>query len=80
MANNVEHDQTAPSGAVWSGSTLFAYAILLDTLVYDILGHLPYLYCSSNLDSILPNTKFTQSIQTPYLVTISILKFEFTTD
>ena len=24
MANNVDPDQTAPSGAVWSGSTLFA--------------------------------------------------------
>ena len=28
MANSVEPDQTAPSGAVWSGSALFAYAIL----------------------------------------------------
>ena len=27
MANSVDPDQTAPSGAVWSGSTLFAYAI-----------------------------------------------------
>ena len=23
-ANSVDHDQTAPEGAVWSGSTLFA--------------------------------------------------------
>ena len=43
MANSVDPDQTAPSGAVWSGSTLFAYEILSDTLVYAILGHLPYL-------------------------------------
>ena len=43
MANSVEPDQTAPSGAVWSGSALFAYAILSATLVYEILGHLPYL-------------------------------------
>ena len=42
MANNVDPDQTAPSGAVWSGSILFAYAILSDTLVCEILGHLPY--------------------------------------
>ena len=28
MANSVDPDQTAPSGAVWSGSALFAYAIL----------------------------------------------------
>ena len=43
MANSVDPDQTAPSGAVWSGSTLFAYAILLDILVYEILDHLPYI-------------------------------------
>ena len=24
-ANNVDRDQTAPTGAVWSGSTLFVY-------------------------------------------------------
>ena len=39
MANSVDPDQTAPSGAVWSGSALFAYAILSDTLVYEILRH-----------------------------------------
>ena len=42
MANSVGPDQTAPSGAVWSGSALFAYVILSDTLVLEILGHLPY--------------------------------------
>ena len=42
MANSVDPDQTAPSGAVWSGSALFAYAILSATLVYEILGHLPF--------------------------------------
>ena len=35
MANGVDPDQTAPSG-----SALFDYAILSDTLVYEILGHL----------------------------------------
>ena len=40
---SVDPDQTAPSGAVWSGSALFAYAILFATLVYEILGHLPYM-------------------------------------
>ena len=48
MANNVDPYQIPPSGAVWSGSALFAYAILLGTLVYEILGHwlyiLKYLY------------------------------------
>ena len=36
MANSVDSDQTAPSGAVWSGSALFAYAILSETLVCEI--------------------------------------------
>ena len=38
MANSVDPDQTAPSRAVWSGPTLFAYVILSDTLVFKILG------------------------------------------
>ena len=43
MTNSVDPDQTAPpSGAVWSGSTLFAYVILSDALVFEFLGHLPY--------------------------------------
>ena len=44
MTNNINPDQPAPSGAILSGSTLFAYAILSETLVYKILGHLPYIY------------------------------------
>ena len=32
-ANSVDPDQTAPSGAVWSGAALFAYVILLATFV-----------------------------------------------
>ena len=40
MANSLDSDQTAPSEAY---AKLFAYAILSDTLVYEILGHL--LYC-----------------------------------
>ena len=43
MTNNEDPDQTAPEGAVWSGSARFAYAILSDYLVFEILGHLPYL-------------------------------------
>ena len=46
MANSVDHDQTAPSGAVWSGSTLFAYVILSDALVFELLGYLPYVQIS----------------------------------
>ena len=40
-ANSVDPDQTAPSRVVRFGSTLFAYSIILTTLVYKILGHLP---------------------------------------
>ena len=36
MANSEDPDQTAPLWAVWSGSALFAYGILSDTLVFDI--------------------------------------------
>ena len=42
IANIIDPDQNAPSGAVWSGSILFAYDILSATLVYEILGYLPY--------------------------------------
>ena len=41
MANSPHPDQTAAEGAVWSGSALTAYAILLEILVYEVLGHLP---------------------------------------
>ena len=40
MADTEDPDQTAPVGTVWSGFALFAYAVLSDTLVYEILGHL----------------------------------------
>ena len=32
MANNVDPDQTAPLGAVWSGSTLFAQTYMSENL------------------------------------------------
>ena len=32
MANSIDHDQTAPLGAVWSGSALFAQAYLSENL------------------------------------------------
>ena len=41
MANSIDPDQTAPSEAVWSGSPLFAYVILSETLVNKIFVHLP---------------------------------------
>ena len=42
MANSVDPDQTAPLGAVWSGSALFAQAYL-----FENLGSLRYYYPSS---------------------------------
>ena len=42
MANSVDPDQTAPLGAVWSGSALFAQAYLSENL-----GSLQY-FCSVN--------------------------------
>ena len=44
MTNSADPHQTAPSGAVWSGSALFAYGISSATMVYEIFGHLPYMY------------------------------------
>ena len=40
MANSVDPDQTAPLGAVWSGSALFAQAYLSENL-----GSLRYWKC-----------------------------------
>ena len=44
MANSVDPDQTAPLGAVWSGSALFAQAYLSENL-----GSLRYFCCGSLL-------------------------------
>ena len=42
MANSVDPDQTAPEGAVWSGSALFAYAILnFDWLCWGLTTRQP---------------------------------------
>ena len=40
MVNSVDPDQTRPEEAVRPGSTLFAYVILSETFVSEILGHL----------------------------------------
>ena len=54
MGNSVGPDQTAPSGAVWSGSTLFfPHAVLCsfyNSLLYDILGHVLFLVFFLNTD------------------------------
>ena len=46
-ALSADTDQTTPPGAVWSGFALFGYAILSETLMYEILRHLPYKYIST---------------------------------
>ena len=40
ITNSVDTDKNFSSGAVWSGSALFAYIILSETFVYDILRNL----------------------------------------
>ena len=44
MANSVDPDQTAPLGAVWSESALFAQAYLSENL-----GSLRYICCMSQI-------------------------------
>ena len=56
MANSVDPDQTSPSGAVWSGSALFAYVILSETLVFGILGLSPYWFLFMGLGIISTNS------------------------
>ena len=54
MANSVDPAQTVPSGAIWSGSALFAKAILSETFVYPILGHLQYIEFFQSLTKLFP--------------------------
>ena len=58
MANSVDPDQTAPLGAVWSGSALFAQAYLSENL-----GSLRYIYSS------LAVTKFSKAWTTHWKLT-----------
>ena len=49
MANSVDPGQTAPLGAVWSGSALFAQAYLsedLGSLRYSRHGYIEFISCS----------------------------------
>ena len=41
MSNSEDTDQTASSGVVWIGSAMFAYGNLSETIMFEILGHLP---------------------------------------
>ena len=71
MANSTDPDQTAPEGAVWSGSALFAYIILLATLVYEILGHLPYSWAPNVAILVLYFTENASSIHILVIVDTS---------
>ena len=44
MANSINTNQNTASEAVWSGSALFVLSNLSETLVYEILGHLAYIF------------------------------------
>ena len=58
MANSVDPDQTAPKGAVWSGSALFAQAYLsenLGSLRYSLKHGFGY---NTARSSWLPNDHF----------------------
>ena len=62
MANSVDPDQTAPLGAVWSGSALFAQAYLSENL-----GSLRYI---GNIRNNIIN------IGSPAIIAVIIRKFE----
>ena len=64
IANSVDSDQTAPLGAVWSGSALFAQTYLsenLGTIQYLLLLVGPkikfYLFAIAYLPTLLPPTQ-----------------------
>ena len=47
MANSVHPDQTAPVGAVWSGSALFAQAYMSENLG-SLHNNVPAIQCSDH--------------------------------
>ena len=49
IANSVDHDQNTPSGAVSFSPALLAYAILPESLMNTILGHLQYIKDTGNI-------------------------------
>ena len=68
MANSVDPDQTAPLGAVWSGSALFAQAYLSENL-----ASLRYLFFYAL------NSLITRSLDPGKLFAINIRKIWTTT-
>ena len=80
IANSVDPDQTAPLGAVWSGSALFAQACLsenLGSLWYIIASHKIYIIWASsrgNLSLVIFNQVRLKPACEPQTLT-RILKF-----
>ena len=80
MANSVDTDQTAPSGAVWSGSALFVYAILSDTWVYKNIRTITVhvflfpcvliIYVISVIDEEIVKTKFEYALKHLFKATL----------
>ena len=68
MANSVDPDQTAPLGAVWSGSALFAQAYLSENL-----GSLRYSILSENIINFL---LFTMIYLSYVNLTIQLWQFD----
>ena len=70
MANNVDPDQTAPLGAVWSGSTLFAQICLSEKL-----GSLWYQW--SNKTYYETNYDYLSEITKSHKIKMNTFSFDF---
>ena len=67
MANSVDPDQTAPRGAVWSGSTLFAPTCVSENLyltLYSVSSHIEVAkqVQSSGLDNLFRSSSLSRII------------------
>ena len=77
MANSVDPDQTAPLGAVWSGSALFAQAYLsenLGSLRYaSLLTNAPLLLIDRHLKKILYKKNWPSKLHcAPYALCVML--------
>ena len=62
MANSVHPDQTAPLGALWSGTARFA-----QTYLSENLGSLRYLFLWAGTQQSLPSDVCAQSVNTQFM-------------
>ena len=67
MANSVDPDQTAPLGAVWSGSVLFAQAYLSENIgslrYIKFLGKYDFLYENKGIVEIIGWFSFKENVE-----------------